>query len=427
MRDKFSNLFHKIYDLKNRIAFFPAIMAFGGAIFAYIMMYAENKGISKYLLDFLPELVINNTETARSILTTFIGGLISIMVFSFSMVMILLNQASSNFSPRLLPGLISNRRHQIILGVYLSTIIYCILILVFIEPTGDKYQLPGFSVLFSIIFVIFSLGAFIYFINSISQEIQIDNILLKIFSSAEKKLEKLIEKEKKFDTISPNTENWQLYKVKKAGYYNFISIDTFLNIAEENNIKIEVVSNNGSYSNENNVLFKVDKKVDEEIIDKIYSNFEFSKSELIDDNHLLAFKQITEVAVKSMSPGINDPGTAMNAIDYLSQLLDLRVQKKDIDLVHREKELYLIINSLNFSDLIYNIMAPLRTYCAHDVIIVRKLLAVLKSTKTKTNYEVYNKALNFEIELLMIDAEREIKNENDFKKMQEFVSDSSKQ
>ncbi|WP_458628715.1 DUF2254 family protein [Winogradskyella sp. PC D3.3] len=49
----------------------------------------------------------------RSLLTTFISGLISILVISFSLVMILLNQASSNFSPRLLPGLISNRRHQI--------------------------------------------------------------------------------------------------------------------------------------------------------------------------------------------------------------------------------------------------------------------------------------------------------------------------
>lgn len=212
MREKLINIFNKIINLKNKIAFFPTIIAIAGCAFAYIMMYLESNGISKYLLDFLPELVINNVETARTILTTFIAGLTSIMVFSFSMVMILLNQASSNFSPRLLPGLISNRKHQIVLGIYLFTIIYCIFILVFIEPSDKSYQIPGFSVLLSIFFMISSLAAFIYFIHSISQEIQINNILLRIYKSAEEKLKNKLTKEykKKIDT-----SNWFAHKTKK--------------------------------------------------------------------------------------------------------------------------------------------------------------------------------------------------------------------
>ena len=139
MKDKFLTLISKIYNLKNKIAFFPSIIAMAGVIFAYLMMYSENEGISSYLQEFLPELVINDKETARTILSTFIAGLTSIMVFSFSMVMILLNQASSNFSPRLLPGLISNRRHQIVLGIYLFTIIYCILIFISLQTLHDKF------------------------------------------------------------------------------------------------------------------------------------------------------------------------------------------------------------------------------------------------------------------------------------------------
>ena len=420
MRDKFLNLFHKVYNLKNKIAFFPAIMGIGGALFAYIMMFLENRGISKYIRDFLPELVINNTETARVILTTFIAGLISIMVFSFSMVMILLNQASSNFSPRLLPGLISNRRHQIILGVYLFTIIYCIFILVFIEPSGKKYQLPGFSVLISIIFMVYSLAAFIYFIHSISQEIQINNILLSIFTSSENKLKKIIEKEKKINATKPDTENWTSYNAKCSGYFNTISTKTLLKLSKENNIKIEIVSNKGAYCNESDILFKVDKEVNEKIIETIYTNFNFSKGELIDNNYLLAFKQITEVAVKSMSPGINDPGTAINAIDYLSQLLILRVQKQDIDLVEDDDEILLVLNSINFNDLLYNVMAPLRIYCAHDIIIVRKLLALLKNLKTKAIKTEYKNSIDSEINLLLTDAKREIANESDIKKLEEL-------
>ncbi|MBO6881059.1 DUF2254 family protein, partial [Winogradskyella sp.] len=143
------------YKLESKIAFYPTVLSLIGTIFAFVMIYAESLGVSDYLIEEAPLLVVNDTETARNLLTTFVAGLISIMVFSFSMVMILLSQASSNFSPRVLPGLISNRRHQVILGIYNSSLLYCIFTLVSIEPDGDKYQLPGFSVLLAIFFMTF--------------------------------------------------------------------------------------------------------------------------------------------------------------------------------------------------------------------------------------------------------------------------------
>ncbi|TXD49395.1 DUF2254 domain-containing protein [Polaribacter sp. IC073] len=422
MKDKISTLLSKVYNLKNKIAFFPSIIALAGVIFAYIMMYLENEGISAYLQDFLPELVINDKETARTILSTFIAGLTSIMVFSFSMVMILLNQASSNFSPRLLPGLISNRRHQIVLGIYLFTIIYCIFILVFIEPNGEKYQLPGFSVLLSIVFMIHSLAAFIYFIHSISQEIQINNILLKIYVSAEKKLLHLIEDEKSVKNKVVNTENWIAHKTKYTGYFKILSIDILVDLAHENNFKLEILSNKGSYCSEDEVLFKTNIAVNNDILESIHGNFTFSKGELIDDNYLLAFKQITEVAVKSMSPGINDPGTAINAIDYLSELLILRVQKRNIDIKQKENEAFVFVNSLNFEDLLYNIMAAIRTYCSHDVVIVTKLLTALNNVKKKSEFEKYNAIIDNEIRFLLADANTNISNKDDLNKLENYAS-----
>ncbi len=422
MKDKISTLWSKIYNLKNKIAFFPSIIALAGVVFAYIMMSLENLGVSAYFQDFLPGLVINDIETARTILSTFIAGLISIMVFSFSMVMILLNQASSNFSPRLLPGLISNRRHQIVLGIYLFTIIYCILILVFIEPTGKKYQLPGFSVLLSIVFMISSLASFIYFIHSISQEIQINNILLKIYKSSEKKLQHLINEEKNFKKEEIDTNNWLSHKTKCTGYFKTLSLDILVELACKNNFKLEILANKGSYCNEGDILFKTNIEIKEEILEKIYDNFNFSKGELIDNNYLLAFKQITEVAVKSMSPGINDPGTAINAIDYLSELLILRVQKKNIDIKLKDNKVFVLVNSINFKDLLYNIMAPLRTYCSHDVIIVTKLLGSLNNIKKKSSFKEYNTIINTEINYLLTDAEKNICNKEDYKRLENYAA-----
>ena len=100
--------------IESKIAFYPTVLAIWGVFFAFLMMYFESLGISKYLLDKAPVLVVDNGNTALTILSALISGLISVIVFSFSMVMLLLSQASSNYSPRLLPGLISNKKHQII-------------------------------------------------------------------------------------------------------------------------------------------------------------------------------------------------------------------------------------------------------------------------------------------------------------------------
>ncbi|WP_299670113.1 DUF2254 domain-containing protein [uncultured Polaribacter sp.] len=418
MKDKLTLFFRKIYHLKDKIAFFPSIISFAGCLFAYTMMYAENKGISKYLIDFLPELVINNIETARNILTTFIAGLISIMVFSFSMVMILLNQASSNFSPRLLPGLISNRKHQIILGIYIATILYCIFILVFIEPTGNKYQLPGFSVLLSIIFMVFSLGAFIYFIHSISQEIQIDFIMNRITNVAKNKINTLLKLEEERDFNFPDTSNWHVFKSKETGYFQDISIKILKEIATKNSCKIEIVSKKGTLCYENEMLFKTEKKLDDEIVEKIFNAFDFSKDEFIDDNYLIAFKHLKEIALKAMSPGINDPGTAMNAIDYLHKLFKLRIRKEEKDYIYVDDTCMILLNIIPFEDLLYTVMASLRTYCKHDVILVKKMLLFLKDLKKKTTDNEKKKNISKEIENILADAQKSISNKNDLKRLE---------
>ncbi|WP_411767333.1 DUF2254 domain-containing protein [Winogradskyella sp. A3E31] len=401
--------------MKSKIAFYPTIFSLFGAFFAFFMVYAENVGVSKYLVEHVPWLVINNIDTARVILTTFIAGLISIMVFSFSMVMILLNQASSNFSPRVLPGLISNRRHQYILGIYNACLLYCIFTLITIEPTGDTYQLPGFSVLLSILFMTTCLGAFIYFVHSISQEIQVGTILSKIFLKAKNRLSYLLEHENQ-DFEMEDTNEWIILNSMETGYFQDANFPYLRNICETNDLKIETLLIKGSFVLKGNAILKINKSIDDELIEDIYDALKFSKGELIEENYVLAFKQITEVAVKAMSPGINDPGTAINAIDYLTELFRLRLKKRDTS-VYRNDDGHpiIFIKSLNFETLMYSVMASLRTYCKNDVLLIRKLFQMLSALSIAEEHAEpqYKNIIMSEMESLLYDAKQNINNEKD--------------
>jgi uncharacterized membrane protein len=405
-------------SIRSKIAFYPALLAVAGFSLAFIMMWIENKGASNELIEVLPQLVLENGDTALTILSVCIGGLISMMVFSFSMVMLLLSQASSNFSPRLLPGLISDKKHQVILGGYLATILYNIFTLFSIEPADEKYSLPGISILLGISLTILCLCAFIYFIHNISQSIQINNILDDIYDTSVKRLSYFIQSEKKKDekliTEFPDSENWYTYTSNTSGYFQNLSITNILKIAKRNNTKLHITVPQGLFVLNNVPFIRSEKELDEKCVKELLSNFNFARGELIEDNYILAFKQITEIAVKAMSPGVNDPGTAVNAIDYLTELFSLRMQKRDSGVIVHEEEAILKLAVIEFKELLYNVMASLRTYCKHDPIIVQKLIWMLTYlSKQPAKKKSYLKNIEEELKTLVSESKMAFDSEKD--------------
>ncbi len=351
-------------------------------------------------------LMIEDGDTALNVLSTCIGGLISMMVFSFSMVMLLLSQASSNFSPRLLPGLISNKRHQIILGVFLGTIVYNIFTLFSVDSSEEKYTLPGFSILLGVALTIVCLSAFIFFIHNISQSIQINNIMDGIYDSAITRLNEVIKAENK-DTAMPvpyfpETSDWHEYSSTKTGYFQNLSITNITDVCEKNDVRVYISVAKGLFVLKNNTMLKADKPLDEKVVNEIFSNINFARGEYIRDNYTLAFKQITEIAVKAMSPGINDPGTAINAIDYLTELFALRMQKNDTGIITKKGKTYVKVAIIKFQELAYNVMASLRTYCKHDPIVMQKLIGMLTYLKHQNAVDdSYKTTINNELHVLV--------------------------
>ena len=421
----FNKIIQYFWKIENKIAFYPSLIAIWGLIFALLMVSAEQHGISDYLQKVMPVLVINDLETARVILSSLIGGLISILVFSFSMVMIILNQASSNFSPRLLPGLISNKKHQSILGIHLSGVFYCLITLISIEPTGKNYQLPGFSVLVAIFFITVSLGAFIYFIHSISQSIQVDHILKSIFITAKKRLELLInyDDENKSlieeDKQLSDTSEWHEYYSAKSGYIKTMQINNLLELIEQSHTVIRILPRKNTFLLKGIPIFKSKQKLDEASVQNFLDQFIIDDTESLNENYALAFQLITEIAIKAMSPGINDPGTALTCIDYLTELLALRMKKSDRMLIGQDDKLKVQINITPFDQLLYTILAPFRAYCSHDIIIVTKLLRMCDYLlQQECANKQYKKALKNEAHNIIDDAKKKLDNEDDLNNLQ---------
>ena len=120
-----SNIFFRAYQrIIHSLAFYPTLIAIGFFLLCLLTMAIEYQPWMMALKGYFDLGLVRNADNARLILGTLVAGILSLMVFSFSMVMVVLNQAGSNLSPRVIPGLITKRSHQVVLGFYLGTTMY---------------------------------------------------------------------------------------------------------------------------------------------------------------------------------------------------------------------------------------------------------------------------------------------------------------
>lgn len=424
IKNKILQLYAKIVG---SIAFYPALITVGFVIFAIIMLQTEVHGISKYIGENVQYIIVNNKDTARTILSTIIGGTISIMVFSFSMVMLLLNQASANFSPRVLPSLIANKKHQFVLGMFIGTIVYCLLVSINILPDHRSYSVPGVATFMGVLLGLFCLALFVYFLHSISKSIQIGHILENLYKDTLTEIESAIEKKNQRKDELPKVDNWHIIRSNRTGYLQEIVEQHLTDLARKHETSILIFHAEGKFIIKDEPIGRVEKKLEEEAKKEIASCLLFSSEERIEQNFVLGFKQITEIVVKAMSPGINDPGTALVGIDYLSELFRKRMQLPDNSELtiyakegeNEEKPEKVYLKNTTFDNIFYLNTTAIRQYARHDVVVMFRLLDLYKSLlNVKDITDGKQQFLKKQLKSLLEDLKENITNKEDLERLQ---------
>ncbi len=397
------------------IAFYPVLISVAFFFLAISLLFIENLEIIHSFKKKVPYLLVQDDETTRTILSTIFGGILSLTVFSFTMVMVVLNQASSNFSPRLLPGLISNKKHQIILGFYIGTILYSIILLMSLGAYGASSNAIGFSVMVSAALGIICIGLFVYFIHSISQAIQIHNIINRIYHSSNSLLEKE-KKEQDDNQHDPNTtsEFWKIIKSKKTGYYR-----SFDNSLLENSLKnkansIEIIPYADQHIWKGDPIFKIKDPITDKELESLHISLYILSNRHEEDSSIGGMIKLTEVAVKALSPGINDPGTAINAISKLGQLIQhtLTIKSKTVIKIS-DCEVKFIQNKISSKELMRIIIEPIRQYAKTDSTVSYELLDALKHISITKMQPEYKQDVIRELQALCTDIKENIKNKED--------------
>jgi len=370
------------------IAFYPVFISVALLFFALLTLSLENLGVVIEVKKSTSYLFIEDTDTARTILSTLIGGILSLTVFSFTMVMVVLSQASSNFSPRLLPGLVSNKKHQLILGWYIGTLLYCTMILISLGAYELENSTVGMSTTIAAILGICCVGLFVSFIHTISRAVQIQNIVGRICKLTAKNIDKQLEAvlSEEIPLKSVRDDNFKLILAKKDGYFQGFDTDLLNTDVLTEDLQLVVIPYSCEHLYKGDPLFRTSRPVTQEEEESLYFACSISK-DLHDGKHpLLGMIKLMEVAVRAMSPGVNDPGTALDVVHKLGPLLDKMIRLPAYTSTHHTgMGLVVMKTNISTSELLDTVIQPIRLYGKEDSSLIEGLLKVLKYLSSAQN------------------------------------------
>lgn len=361
------------------IAFIPALVAVFFLFLSYAMVQFDFSESGKAIKSNADWLSLKDASTARSVISTITGGIISLTVFSFSMVMILLNQAASQMTNRVLDKLIGNRFQQAVLGFYIGTIVYALFLLSTIRDINSGIYVPAISTYLLIALTVIDIFLFIYFLHYVTQSVKYDTIIHRVHDTTLRSLKKACALKSSTD-VHLSTQKGVVVNAYKSGIFQGYEYDGLISYCKKEDLVISFYHTTGTFVLMNTPLLVITAKG--ELPDQIEQDLpvliNIHRGQNIDSNNYYGFRQLMEVAVKALSPGINDPGTAILSLQALGDLLSFRQGHYPATHIKDDEGAVRIISKeRTFDEIFEECIGPIWDYGKDDRLVQKELLHML--------------------------------------------------
>jgi uncharacterized membrane protein len=367
-------------------------------------------------------------EGTRIVLSTIAGSMITIAGVTFSIIIVALTLASSQFGPRLLANFMRDRGNQIVLGTFLATFMYCLLVLRAVSNAENGMFVPHISATLALFLAIASIGVLIYFIHHAAVSIQADNIIAAVGRELDEAITRLFpEKEqgwqleqklRREDDIPAMFEE-EAYAVpaRQTGYLQAIDYDGLMKLASKNNLLLRLQRRPGDFvaSGSDLVLLWPADNANETFVATINDAHAMGVHRQRIQDIELAIDQLVEIAVRALSPGINDPFTAVACIERLGASF-VRLVERSIPsgyLYDDDGRLRLITNAVTFAGLTHSAFSQIRQYGRSSVVVTIHLLETIAEIAAHTDNKRYRSVLLRQAVMIKRGSEEALVDESD--------------
>ena len=400
----------KIYlQIISSIAFYPMIIAFAFVILSWVMLMIDFSEWGTGIKAQLDWIRLKDAATARTIASTIAASILSLTVFSFSLVMIILTQAASQISNRTLDSMISNRFQQVVLGFYIGTIVYALILLNTIRDVKSGIYVPALSIYLLILLTVVDIFLFIYFLHFATQTVKYGTIINRIHDQTTKSLLRLSDKGQPEKEIIHLNEGITI-TANESGYYQGFDKEGLVRWTERNNVIVRFLYPVGTYHlKETPFLMIYDHNPETKKREELFTFIDFYHHQLPDHHYYFGFLHLSEIAIKSLSPGINDPSTAVLAIHALTDLFAIRCGAEPITRHKGNSGIVRIIQEeWSFEKLFHKCIDPIWHYGQNDLFVqeaMRDMLEQLSMLDKNSKYKGLFDKLSAEIRLKQTKAQ----------------------
>jgi uncharacterized membrane protein len=421
MITKLRNWWH---ETRSSFWFVPAVIVLGAVGLAAVLI-AVDATVDLDVVVRWPLLFGAGAAGARGLLTAVASSMITVAGVVFSITIVALSLTSTQYTSRVLRNFMRDRNNQVVLGVFLGIFAYCLVVLRVIRAGDEGAFVPSLAVLVGLILAFVGIGYLIFFIHYISMSIQSSSIIAHAAEETMAAVDQLFPKGLCDDVeedaggdlaVSLAEQVWFAVPARKTGYIQSVNGDALLALASERGTIVRMERGVGEFVVEGTPLTSVADPggLDEDTRDELNAVYVISRHRTVEQDAGFGIRQIVDIALKALSPGINDSTTAVMCVDYLTAIL-VRLTSRPIATAHRfdQGELRVIARGPSFASLLAEAFDQIRQNAAGNVAVLTSLLQALEIIAGQTANCRRRQALRQQAELIAAVAERTIASPHD--------------
>ncbi len=318
-------LSHQIDTLRSSLWVIPAFGVGIGVAGAFLLAPLGDTGAGV-----LP-LFTGSADSARSVLSVIAGSTMTVTSLTFSLTVVALQVASGQFTPRLMRSFLSDRGNKIVLAIFLGTFTMSMVLLQSVQAETELFrlQVPILGVSLAIVSVLASIIALVYFIHHLTQQLRIDRVMTRVADDTIRAVESNYRPARLGDDEADEVEfpdDAIAVPAPRSGHLNDFDVDAMLDAAREADLTVRIRPAIGAFVVAGTTLAWVWSREgcapDEEVCASVVRDHVLLSSDrTLAHDPAFGIRQLVDIGSRALSPGINDPTTAVEAIQHLSRVL----------------------------------------------------------------------------------------------------------
>jgi len=326
-----------------------------------------------------------DAQVAQVILSVIATSIMTVVSIVFAILLMTLTLASMQFSPRILISFVRDRGTQWTLGIFLGTFSYCVAALPAARSMPHPFA-PVVTVLGAMLLALICVGWLLFFIHHISRAINVNHIVDRIARETEQVIDELMPHPRPSHyrpapaVLAPDEPEFPILN-EVSGYIRFIESRRLTDFARLHQLRVRVTRRVGHFVPAGVPLLMVSRRsrLHRDRAVELTGAFDIGPMRTMQQDVEFGVIQIVDIALRAISPAVNDPSTAISCIDQLTRILIRWLSRfpPESMIFNPPHVLRVVLPWIDLEGLLNTAIEQIRAYATTDAAVSLRLLRLL--------------------------------------------------